>query len=78
VEAPLKGELPVYEELFHLTKDPDETTNLADQPQYQQKLESMRAIWQRAIQKARGEGDPKVLRYTADSEAERGLSIQPE
>lgn len=33
---------PVYEELFHLTEDPLEKTNVADQPQYQGVLDDMR------------------------------------
>ena len=38
----LTGEQPIYEELFHLTVDPYEETNLADDPACQNILEAMR------------------------------------
>jgi arylsulfatase A-like enzyme len=77
VEGPLQGEAVVYEELFNLGTDPDETTNLANEATYAAKLVEMRAAWKKEIRYARGEGFPKVLRYTADSEAERGFGIEP-
>ena len=33
-EAPLQGEQPVYEELYHLKTDPNEMTNLAGQAKH--------------------------------------------
>ncbi|RTE54012.1 acetylglucosamine-6-sulfatase [Arenibacter aquaticus] len=77
VEGPLNGEQAVYEELFNLKNDPDETTNLAMDDAYTEELEKMRLVWEREIKLARGEDAPMVLRYTADSEAERGLIIEP-
>ncbi len=77
VEGPLQGEATVYEELFDLRMDPDETTNLANEASYAEKLIEMRTAWQKEIRYARGEGFPKVLRYTADSETERGFGIEP-
>ncbi|WP_299534389.1 sulfatase-like hydrolase/transferase [Ulvibacterium sp.] len=77
VEGPLQGETAVYEELFDLSADPDETTNLADKALYAKKLVEMQVIWKKEIQYARGKGFPKVLRYTADSEAERSFGIKP-
>lgn len=77
VEGPLKGEQAVYEELFDLKNDPDETSNLAMEDSYTKVLEKMRAVWEKEIKMARGDHAPTVLRYTADSEAERGLIIEP-
>lgn len=77
VEGPLKGEQAVYEELFNLKNDPDETSNLALEDIYTKVLEKMRAVWEKEIKMARGDYAPMVLRYTADSEAERGLIIEP-
>lgn len=77
VEGPLNGEAAVYEELYHLEKDPQETTNLAYDVSYQKQLQQMRGIWKKEIGYARGTSTPEVLRYTADSEAERGIVIDP-
>ncbi|MBC6997084.1 sulfatase-like hydrolase/transferase [Cytophaga sp. FL35] len=77
VEDPLHDEQPVYEELYHLTEDAKETTNLASEGAYKDKLEYMRSVWEKEIRRARGTEPPMVLRYTADSEAEKGKIIQP-
>ena len=77
VEGPLNGEQAVYEELFNLKNDPNETTNLAMEDIYNKVLLKMRTIWEKEIKMARGDHAPMVLRYTADSEAERGLIIEP-
>ncbi len=77
VEGPLEGEKAVYEELFHLKSDPDETTNLATNEAYSHIIQEYRAIWKSQIINARGKAAPKVLRYTADSETERGHLIVP-
>ncbi|MEM6632992.1 MAG: sulfatase-like hydrolase/transferase [Bacteroidota bacterium] len=66
VEAPLQGEEAVYEELYHLEVDPEETDNLANEDSYRQKLEELRGVWKEKIAYARGEGLPKVLRYTSN------------
>ncbi|CAZ97780.1 sulfatase family protein [Zobellia galactanivorans] len=76
-EGPLQGEPAVYEELFNLKKDPKETTNLANDASLSDKLNTMRKVWKKEITKARGTGFPKVVRYTADSEAERNVLIEP-
>ncbi|GAB5561536.1 MAG: sulfatase [Synoicihabitans sp.] len=55
--ASIKGEAPVYEELFHLASDPQETTNLVDRPAYQLKLAELRAECQRLVHQAKGEID---------------------
>lgn len=67
IESPLEGEPPVYEELFDLSKDPHETTNLASDPAQAERLAMMRKVWKEQITFARGSGAPKVLRYTIDS-----------
>ena len=77
IEGPLEGELPVFEELFNLKNDPDETTNLANNDKHQAQLNRMRKAWEVEIKNARGQGFPKVVRYTSDSESERGLIIEP-
>lgn len=70
VEGPLNGEEVVYEELYHLSVDPMESTNLASDVAYLDKLEELRKAWKNEITKARGEGKPEVFRYTVDSKAE--------
>ena len=77
VEGPLQGEKAVYEELFDLENDPDETTNLAGVAEHASVLEKLRTVWKEKITFARGNEAPKVLRYTSDSEAERGVIIEP-
>lgn len=69
VESPLRGEAPVYEELYHLAKDPGEVHNLIDAPEYADVLKSLRTAWKQEITRARGEGRPLILRYTADNGA---------
>ncbi|MGJ8737564.1 sulfatase-like hydrolase/transferase [Zobellia laminariae] len=76
-DGPLHGEPAVYEELFNLKNDPKETTNLASDASNKNKLEELRKVWKTEITNARGNEFPKVLRYTSDSEGERGLIIEP-
>ena len=78
VEGPLTGEPAVYEELFHLSSDPGETSNLAGSSKYEDLLNKMRDVWAEQIKKARGEGPPKVLRYTKDSMLEKGEPVRHE
>ena len=51
----IKGEQPVYEELFHLASDPQETTNLANRVAYSAKLAELRAECQRLVTLAKGD-----------------------
>ena len=67
IESPLNGEQPVYEELYDLKNDPLETKNLINNKSHQQEYERLKEAWQKAIKKAHGEGNPKVLRYTVES-----------
>ncbi|RJE72516.1 sulfatase-like hydrolase/transferase [Reichenbachiella sp. MSK19-1] len=76
VEAPLEGEEVVYEELYHLSIDPMETTNLVQDQQYADQLNELRGVWNSEIRKAREEGRAAVYRYTADSQLQSGQSIE--
>jgi len=78
VESSLEGESAVYEELFHLKNDPQEVHNLIQDDRYHQELKSLRAAWRVAIKAARGEGAPKVLRYTIDSQMESEKGVKSE
>ena len=51
----IKGEQPVYEELYHLSSDPKETTNLANRIAYAAKLNELRAECQRLVTQAKGD-----------------------
>jgi len=46
----IAGEQPVYEELFHLTDDPNEKTNLANHPEYASKLKQYRDRCQELVE----------------------------
>ncbi len=50
----IRGEPPVYEELFHLRNDPDETVNLAGNPTHAATLHDLRTACQRLVTRARG------------------------
>ncbi|RED96007.1 sulfatase-like hydrolase/transferase [Marinoscillum furvescens] len=77
IEGPLQGEEPVYEELYHLADDPEESTNLIGDQRYTEQYNRLKAAWKQSIIAARGSEAPRVLRYTSDSEAERGVAIEP-
>ncbi|MFY0598092.1 MAG: sulfatase-like hydrolase/transferase [Cyclobacteriaceae bacterium] len=74
IDAPLSKEQPEYEELYNLSSDPDEVTNLSDMAEMKEKLNEMRKVWSLKIVEARGVGKPGVLRYTSDSEYERTMT----
>ncbi|MBB3696707.1 sulfatase-like hydrolase/transferase [Flammeovirga yaeyamensis] len=69
-ESSLEGEAPVYEELYHLSEDPNELNNLASDDQYKDKLEELRKAWDTEIKAARGTGQPLVERFTTESAQE--------
>lgn len=53
---------PVFEELFDLSRDPHETTNLAAMPDYADVLERMRERYAELVQNASGGGPPEEAR----------------
>ncbi|WP_346882624.1 sulfatase-like hydrolase/transferase [uncultured Algibacter sp.] len=72
VESSLQGEKPVYEELYNLKKDPNELNNLVNNNKHEARLNNLRQVWKQQITMARGDGVPKVLRYTNDSHPKGG------
>lgn len=66
--ASIRGEKPVYEELFHLTTDPDEAVNLAMDPRHAATLADLRAQCQRLVTAAKGSVDqaPATVRHRSD------------
>lgn len=78
MDAPLKGEPAVYEELYNLAEDPAETTNLVSSAKYNKKLKQLRKAWWPLLVKARGEGAPKVERYTIDLQLEMSENVKLE
>jgi arylsulfatase A-like enzyme len=67
IESSLQNEPAVYEELFNLISDPQETTNLINDPSNALILQRMKEAWWKMLNYARGEGPPGVLRYTEES-----------
>lgn len=53
--ASIKGEKPVYEELFDLENDPTESINLVNDPVYSEQLSLLRACCQAGVIEARGD-----------------------
>lgn len=70
VESPLRGEEPVYEELFNYKNDPQEQENLALDTKYEDKIVELRKVWFEKIKFARGTHKPEVYRYTKSMNAE--------
>jgi len=56
----LKGEPPVYEELFNLAEDPGETTNLAGDKLHATRLDRMRNDLMRLARNAKGDDQPPL------------------
>ncbi|MCF8716236.1 sulfatase-like hydrolase/transferase [Joostella atrarenae] len=78
VESPLRGEQPVYEELYDLERDPTEQKNIIEDPNYNKDLEALKVAWSTAIKEARTEEEPKVFRYTVESQYELNQKLQLE
>jgi arylsulfatase A-like enzyme len=55
LDSSVNGEKPVLEELYHLRADPDETTNLAQDPTHAAVLRDLGARCQALVTKARGD-----------------------
>jgi arylsulfatase A-like enzyme len=62
--ASIRGERPVYEELFHLTIDADEAVNLARDPNHAAVLQQFREQCQRLVTEAKGDASapPATIR----------------
>lgn len=61
--ASIRGEQPLYEELYDLKNDPAETTNLATDQAHRQTLIAMRQRCQALVTEAKGSDDyPKTVR----------------
>ena len=54
LDASIRGEPAVHEELFHLAADPDETRNLAGDPAHAARLRELRARCQELVVELRG------------------------
>lgn len=65
-ESPLKGEQPVFEELYNLKNDPAELHNLIQDKQHSAVLEKLKQAWAVEIKNARGVGAPKVNRHIVE------------
>ncbi|WOO39309.1 sulfatase-like hydrolase/transferase [Rubellicoccus peritrichatus] len=53
--ASIKGEAPVYEELYHISSDPYEVENLVNDPAYAKVLAEMRLQCQQLVTEAKGD-----------------------
>lgn len=73
IESSVQGEEAIYEELFDLKNDPMETNNLVNSMEHQSQLEKLKEAWRAQLLYARGDEDPKVLRYTNESKLESKL-----
>jgi arylsulfatase A-like enzyme len=76
--ASIRGEPPVYEELFHISVDPDETTNLANDPTYAGILRELREECQRLVTVAKGGVDtpPATVRLRSARGDAKGKSAK--
>lgn len=66
IERPLRGEQPVFEELYNLKEDPYELHNQINNPKHEAVLVALRKKWEEKIRFARGDEYPKIYTYTSD------------
>ncbi|QDT08212.1 sulfatase-like hydrolase/transferase [Stieleria marina] len=62
----IRGEQPVYEELFHLASDPSESVNLVDRSMHIEKLDELRAECQRLVTLAKGDANEPPATVVVD------------
>ncbi|MGJ8726622.1 MAG: sulfatase-like hydrolase/transferase [Roseibacillus sp.] len=67
--ASIKGEEPVYEELYDLQTDPHETTNLASSPEHQERLTTLSKQCQRLVTQAYGKDPIPAVPLPSDAKA---------
>jgi arylsulfatase A-like enzyme len=73
----LRGEPPVYEELYDLRADPDEAVNLAGDPAYAARLQELREACQRLVRAAKGNVDaPPATVRVRDAREARGQTTR--
>ncbi|MFY0625819.1 MAG: sulfatase-like hydrolase/transferase [Reichenbachiella sp.] len=77
IDSPKMNEEAVYEELYDLSRDPNELNNIVGDPAYESQLALLKKEWAKAIEQARGSGKPEVYRYTMDSQTEKGVLMEP-
>ncbi|MGJ8692510.1 MAG: sulfatase-like hydrolase/transferase [Thalassotalea sp.] len=78
LEGPLNGEAAVYEELYHLADDPDETSNVIDNKKHAKTLAKLRMNWLTQLKQARGNDVPLIERYTLDFQQETNKKVHLE
>lgn len=66
IDRPLRGEQPVFEELYNLKEDPHELQNQINNPKHEEVLVTLRKKWEEKIRFARGDENPKIYPYTSD------------
>jgi arylsulfatase A-like enzyme len=72
--ASIRGEEAIYEEVFDLEADPDETTNLVGDPRHADVLADLRGRCRRLVREAKGDLDapPLSLPLAPDARKVRG------
>ncbi|GAB5562389.1 MAG: sulfatase [Synoicihabitans sp.] len=72
--ASIRGEEPIFEELFDLQNDPQERQNLASDPDHRKTLLELRKHCQELVIAARGDGDLDVHIVPGDRYAEKSFT----
>ncbi len=66
ITSSIKGEQPVYEELFHTAVDPSESVNLVNDPKYADVLKELRAKCVEMVAEANGNVSEKTSTYRVE------------
>lgn len=78
LSAPVRGEKPVYEELFDLTNDPEEAVNLAGDKRWREVLGKYREICDQLAREAMGDGPPETVELQSERLESHLQKIKPE